>query len=223
MNHFEAELEALKLDFVSLWRLVSSQLRGSRESLATMDKERALEIISTDKQVNDLEVKIERNCENIIALYNPVAIDLRFVLALIKINTNLERVGDIAKRVAKFVVKSGDPFYNELISKTNTLAMFEEACDLLDEALVAFSANDGKKARKIFKRDDYINEINKTAFLAIIDSMKEQPSEIEKYLKMLALIRRIEKAGDISKIIAEEIIFYLEAKTLRHFDKKDRG
>jgi phosphate transport system protein len=216
MSHLESELEVLKVDFVKMWELVSSQLKGSMQALANMDKEKAKVILAEEKKVNELEIKIEKSCENIIALYNPVAVDLRFVLALIKINTSLEKIGDIAERVSKFIVKFGDPFYNQLINKTDTLAMFEEACDLLDDALVAFRSNDSQKARSIFKRDEYINEINKNAFLAIIDSMKENPHEIEKFLKMLTLIRRIEKAGDVSKSIAEEIVFYIEAKVIRH-------
>jgi phosphate transport system protein len=216
MNHFESELETLKVDFVKLWELVSAQLKGSMRALAHMDKEKAKLILEEEKNVNELEVKIEKSCENIIALYNPVAVDLRFILALIKINTSLEKVGDIAERVSKFIVKYGDPFYDQLIGKTETLHMFEEACDLLDEALLAFKSNDSQKARSIFKRDKYINDINKSAFLAIIDSMKENPHEIEKFLKMLTIIRRIEKAGDQSKSIAEEIVFYIEAKIIRH-------
>ena len=219
MNHFESELEVLKLDFIKLWELVSSQLKASMQALTNMDKKRAEEIILLEKSVNALELKIEKECENIIALYNPVAIDLRFILALIKINSNLEKAGDIASRISKFIVKFGDPFYNELIAKTHTLEMFEEACDLLDDTLLAFKSNDTQKARDIFRRDEYINEINKKAFLSVIDSIKENPEEIEKYLKMLTLVRRIEKAGDISKNIAEEIIFYLEAKVLRHKEK----
>jgi phosphate transport system protein len=219
MNHFESELELLKADFVRLWELVSTQLKSSMSVLSNMDKERAMEIINLEKNVNTIEMKIEKQCENIIALYNPVAIDLRFILALIKINSNLEKAGDIAHRIAKFVVKSGDPFYYDLINKTHALGMFEEACDMLDDALLAFKTNDSEKARKIFGRDKYINEINKTAFLAVIDSIKENPDQIEKYLKMLSIVRRIEKTGDISKNIAEEIIFYLEAKVLRHKEK----
>lgn len=219
MNHYESELELLKTDFVTQWELVASQLRSSMRCLSSMDKEKAKEIIDLEKTVNDLDLKIEKSCENIIALYNPVAIDLRFILALIKINTSLEKAGDIASRIAKFVIKFGDDFYNDLITKTNTLAMFEEACELLNDALVAFKNSDAQKAREIFKRDEYINEINKIAFLNVIDCIKENPEEIEKYLKMLSLVRRIEKAGDISKNIAEEIIFYLEAKVLRHREK----
>lgn len=219
MNHFESELELLKADFVKQWELVSSQLRNAMRCLSSMDKEKAQEIIILEKKVNELDLKIEKSCENIIALYNPVAIDLRFILALIKINTSLEKTGDIASRIAKFVIKFGDNFYNDLITKTNTLAMFEEACELINDALIAFKNSDAQKAREIFKRDDYINEINKNAFLNVIDCIKENPEEIEKYLKMLSLVRRIEKAGDISKNIAEEIIFYLEAKVLRHKEK----
>lgn len=219
MNHFESELEVLKNDFVKQWDLVSSQLRNSMRALSAMDKTKAEEIIALENDVNELDLRIEKSCENIIALYNPVAIDLRFILALIKINTYLEKAGDIATRVAKFVIKNNDSFFNELVTKTNTLVMFEEACELLNDALIAFKNNDSQKAREIFKRDEYINEINKKAFLNVIDSMKENPDAIEKYLKILSLIRRIEKAGDISKNIAEEIIFYLEAKVLRHQEK----
>ncbi len=219
MNHFESELEVLKGDFIKLWVLVSSQLKASMQALTNMDKKKAEEVILLEKSVNALELKIEKDCENIIALYNPVAIDLRFILALIKINSNLEKAGDIASRISKFIVKFGDPFYNELIIKTHTLEMFEEACDLLDDTMLAFKNSDTQKAREIFRRDEYINEINKKAFLSVIDSIKENPGEIEKYLKMLTLVRRIEKAGDISKNIAEEIIFFLEAKVLRHKEK----
>jgi phosphate transport system protein len=203
-----------------MWELVSTQLKNSLNALATMDHDKAQKVIVGEMDVNDLDLKIEKNCENIIALYNPVAVDLRFVLALIKINSYLEKTGDIAARVSKFVIKSHDPFFNDLISQTQTLAMFEEACDLIDDTLVAFKNNDAQKAREIFKRDEFINELNKTAFLAIIDSIKENPDSIEKYLKMLSLIRRIEKVGDMSKLISEEIIFYIEAKVIRHKGKE---
>ncbi|MCW3076106.1 MAG: phosphate transport system regulatory protein PhoU [Bacteroidetes bacterium] len=219
MNHFESELGVLKKDFIKMWELVSLQLKNSLSALASMDHEKAQKVMLIEMEVNDLDLKIAKSCENIIALYNPVAVDLRFVLALIKINTYLEKLGDIAAKVSKFVIKSVDPFYNDLINKTQTLAMFEEACDLVDDALIAFKNNDAKKARDIFKRDEFINEINKTAFLAIIDSIKENPANIEKYLKMINLTRRIEKAGDMSKLIAEEIIFYIEAKVIRHDSK----
>lgn len=223
MNNFESDLELLKQEFSELWELVSVQLKNSLQALSQMDKELAKQIIAEEKKVNELEMTIERHCENMIALYNPVAVDLRFILALIKINSTLERLGDIAEKISKFVIKQGDEFYVGLIAKTDTLAMFEEACDLLEDAEVAFKNNDTQRARQIFKRDEYINEINKNAFLAIIDSMKESPGEIEKYLKMLTLIRRIEKAGDLVKAIAEEIVFYIEAKILRHREKEGKG
>lgn len=220
MNQFETELESLKSDLINEWVLVSSQLKNSMIALSSMDKEKAHAVIEIEKSVNELELKIEKDCENLIALYNPVAIDLRFILALIKINTNLEKAGDIASRIAKFIVKNDDDFYNSLITKTQTLEMFEEACDLLDDTLIAFKTNDTQKARQIFKRDEFINEINKSALLEVIDFIKINPENIEKYLKLLSVVRRIEKAGDISKNIAEEIIFYLEAKVLRHKDKE---
>ncbi len=221
MNHFETEIAELKSDFTSLWEMVALQLRNALRALANNDRTLSQAILEEENRVNALEVKIERNCENIIALYNPVAIDLRFILAMIKMNSNLERAGDIATRVAKFVLKADDAFFNDLINKTHALSMFEESCELMDDALEAFKTNDAQKARAIFKRDEYINDLNKTALNSVIDSIKSNPQEIEKYLKMMSLLRRIEKSGDISKSIAEEIIFFLEAKVLRHKQYKN--
>jgi len=220
MNHFEKEITDLKSDFTNLWELVALQLRNALRALANNDRELSNKILEEEKRVNALELRIERNCENIIALYNPVAIDLRFILAIIKMNSNLERAGDIATRIAKFVIKSDDAFYNDLINKTHALSMFEESCELMTDALDAFKTNDAQKARAIFKRDEYINDLNKTALNSVVSSIKDNPQEIEKYLKMMSLLRRIEKSGDISKSIAEEIIFYLEAKVLRHKENK---
>src|SRR5436190_11282 len=108
MNHFESELEDLKSEFIRMWELVSTQLKTSLRALANNDRALATSITEAENQVNLLELKIEKTCENLIALYNPVTVDLRFILALIKINNNLERLGDIANRISKFVLKAGD-------------------------------------------------------------------------------------------------------------------
>lgn len=121
MNHLETELEELKKEFTQMWELVSSQLKGALRALANNDHQTANKILEVENLVNETEMRIEKSCENMIALYNPVAIDLRFILALIKINNNLERLGDIATRIAKFVLKFGNPFYNELINKTHAI------------------------------------------------------------------------------------------------------
>ena len=101
MTHLEIELANLKTEVVNMWTMVRSQLAKSKEAVAANDRDLAHEIVQTEKRINALELKIDKDCENIIALFNPVAVDLRFVLANLKINSNLERIGDIAEGIAK--------------------------------------------------------------------------------------------------------------------------
>ena len=118
MTHLETELKNLKSELLIMWGLVASQMSKSLEALVNDNKELASEVVITEKRINSFELKIDRDCENIIALYNPVAVDLRFVLATLKINTNLERIGDIARSTAKFVIKSKGPYQANILEKT---------------------------------------------------------------------------------------------------------
>src|SRR3982750_983496 len=110
MTQLENEISALKKELVNMWILVQSQLNKAREAMINFDKDLAREVLVKEKRVNSFELKIDRDCENIFALYCPVAIDLRFLLAALKINTNLERIGDIAAGVAKYVIESSVNF-----------------------------------------------------------------------------------------------------------------
>src|SRR5204862_2736721 len=109
------EIKRLKDEAVEMFELVISQLRKSRTALLSFDKDMASEVTFNEKRVNALELKIDKDCENIFALMNPVAIDLRFVLAVLKINSNLERIGDISDGIARYVVESSDPFDETLL------------------------------------------------------------------------------------------------------------
>ena len=110
MTHLEEELTMLKSEITVMWQMVISQLYKTREALLEFDKDLAREVVSTEKRVNSLELKIDRDCENIFALFNPVAVDLRTVLAILKINNNLERSGDIAEGIAKYIIVADHPF-----------------------------------------------------------------------------------------------------------------
>lgn len=219
MSHIEVEMQQLKAEIVAMWKLVSMQMKTAMVALAKMDKEMVGEIMLAEKKVNSLELKIDRDCENIFALHNPVANDLRLVLALLRINSNLERIGDIAASVAKFIKKSNGFDYKPLIEKTHALEMFEEASDLLDDVLNSFESENAQLAESIFRRDRTLNELNKNARAVIISHIKQDPESVEECLSMLSIIRKLERAGDQSKSIAEEIIFFIEAKVLKHAPK----
>ncbi|MDI1356034.1 MAG: phosphate signaling complex protein PhoU [bacterium] len=219
MSPIEVEMQQLKSEIVAMWRMVSVQMKTAMVALATMDKEMSQKVSESEKKVNSLELRIDRDCENIFALFNPVANDLRLVLALLRINANLERIGDIAASVAKFVLRAEKFNYLELVAKTHTLEMFEEACDLLDDVLVSFETENAYISEGIFKRDRTLNEFNKSARGIIIEQIKKDPEKVESYLSLLSVIRKLERSGDHSKSIAEEIIFFIEAKVLKHAPK----
>ncbi|MEY3236988.1 MAG: hypothetical protein RI883_1089 [Bacteroidota bacterium] len=222
MSHLDVELKLLKADTIEYWQLVNSQLAKGYDSLVEMDKELALEIISIEKRVNALEIKLDRDCENIFALFNPVAVDLRFVLAVLKINTNLERTGDIAEGIAKFVNNVDATFDKELLKQTRALEMFQSARNMMDRVLEAFEKEDTSLARKIFKEDETLDKINMAANTIIADYIRSNTDKIEQALYLLSIIRKLERVGDQAKNMAEEIVFYVEAKVLKHLSTVDK-
>jgi phosphate transport system protein len=216
MTHLDVEIKSLKTDMMEMFTMVKSQLAKSRDALVRLDKDLAREVMVNEKRVNSFELKLDRDCENIIALFNPVAVDLRFVLASLKINSNLERVGDIADGIARFIINIKLEPELDLLEKTRLLEMFDTAIGMLKDVAHAFENEDTKLARSIFKNDEILDEINQDANSVIADYIRENNDRINQSLYLLSIIRKLERVGDQSKNIAEEIIFYIEAKVLKH-------
>ena len=216
MTQIEAEIAALKKELINMWILVQSQLNKAKESMIQFDKDLAREVLVKEKRVNSFELKIDRDCENIFALYCPVAIDLRFLLAALKINTNLERIGDIAASIGKYVVDSPVNFDLNALESTSLIRMYDEAINILIDTRTAFENEDTALARSIFKRDDVLDAINDNAPVTVAELIKTDINSINESLFILSIIRKLERIGDQSKNIAEEIIFYVEAKILKH-------
>jgi phosphate transport system protein len=219
MAQIESELQLLKTEAINMWTLVNSQLSKARTAFLNFDKDLAREVVLKEKRVNGSELKIDRDCENIFALFCPVAIDLRFLLAVLKINTNLERIGDIAEAIAKYVIDAEAPFSREMLRVTRILPMYDGAVSMLEDTQTAFEREDTVLARSIFKKDDLLDDVNKTSIKVLEKHLNEHPEDIAQGLWILSIIRRLERAGDQTKNIAEEIIFYLEAKVLKHKGK----
>lgn len=220
MTQFEIEITHLKGEIKNMWLLVDSQLSKSMESLVKFDKDVAREVIIKEKRVNSYELKIDLDCENIFAIYQPVAIDLRFLLAVLKINSNLERLGDIAEGISRYIVDMPKPFGNELNQTSKVIEMFNESLSMFGDTLTAFETEDTTLARSVFKKDEFLDDINQKANDKIEAYIKQFPDDINQSLNALSIIRKLERVGDQSKNIAEEIIFYLEAKVLKHNKKK---
>lgn len=220
MSHLDLEIHNLRSALLQMWRLVEAQLQKGMESLINFDKDLAHEVVAKEKHVNSFELKIDRDCENIFALFNPVAIDLRLVLAILKINSNLERIGDIAEGIARFVIDIDQKLDDELLQTTGIIEMFKTANAIVSDTATAFEMENTKLARTIFIKDEKLDEINNVASYAIEKYIKSHPDNIRKSLHVLSMIRKLERVGDQNKNIAEEIIFYIEAKVLKH-ERKD--
>jgi len=223
MTPLEIEINALKKEIISMWILVQSQLNKAKEAMIQFDKDLAREVLIKEKRVNSFELKIDRDCENIFALHCPVAIDLRFLLAALKINTNLERIGDIAASIAKYVVDSAVNFDQAAMESTSMIRMYEEAVNILIDTRTAFEKEDTVLARSIFKRDDVLDSINDAAPTTVAEVIKGDIDSLPEALYILSIIRKLERVGDQSKNIAEEIIFYVEAKILKHYESGREG
>jgi phosphate transport system protein len=223
MSHLDIEITQLKAEAIKMWELVNLQLRKGKESLVNFDKDLAREIILSERRVNAYELKLDRDCENIFALFNPVAVDLRFVLAVLKINNNLERTGDIVEGIAKFVINVDHTFDKQLLEITCVLEMYEAAIGMMTDVLEAFDKEDTTRARKVFKQDELLDDINIKANTIIANYIREHNESIESALYLLSIIRKLERVGDQAKNMAEEIIFYVEAKVLKHRTEKEKN
>jgi phosphate transport system protein len=216
MTHLDAELKNLKTDMLEMFHLVYNQLEKSKEALVKFDKDLAREVIVNEKRVNGYELKLDRDCENFIALFTPVAVDLRLVLACLKINSNLERIGDIAEGIAKFVLDIKLDPEPKLLQATRIIEMFEISAEILHDVMDAFDKEDTQLARSVFQKDEILDEINLNANAAVADFIRNTPDRINQSLYTLSMIRKLERVGDQCKNVAEEIIFYIEAKVLKH-------
>ncbi|HUZ57723.1 MAG TPA: phosphate signaling complex protein PhoU [Hanamia sp.] len=216
MTQFEIEIQDVKSEVINMWQLVLSQLTKAKEAMLAFDKDLAREVMAREKRVNALELKIDRDCENIFALYCPVAIDLRFLLAVLKINTNLERIGDIADGIARYIAYSPVKFNTGFLESSRLIEMYNGSISILSDTQASFEFENTILARTIFSRDDVLDTINKKADDNIAKYIHEDLNNINEALNILSIIRKLERVGDQSKNIAEEIIFYVEAKVLKH-------
>ena len=220
MTHLDSELDQIKQQVIEMMDLVKSQLAKGKEAVLTFDKDLVHEINANENRVNAMELNIDRDVENILALYSPVAIDLRFVMAAFKISADLERLGDNAVGIAKYIHNVDEQLSAKNLDKIRFAEMYENALTMLDDIFEAFEKEDTKLARKVFIKDKVLNEINSNAANIAIDLIKENPEKTHNYLYLLSIIRKLERVGDLSKNIAEELIFYIEAKVIKHKKKK---
>lgn len=222
MTHLEEELQKLKQEMSEMADLVTYQIGKSLTALAEGDTDLAREVIFNEKRVNAYELAIDKDCENILALLNPFATDMRFVFATLKINSNLERIGDSADGIAQYLIMTGEPFDPELLKVSQFSKMADTVNAMLHSVSLAYANGDTKLARSIFNQDNILDDINKKATDVIAEYLKGEAPNVHQALYLLTIIRKLERVGDHVTNIAEEIIFHMEAKILKHIKKAKR-
>jgi phosphate transport system protein len=219
MTHLQEQLDRLKGNLADLGHLVHTQISKSQTALLTRDPDLANEVIFHERRVNAFELKIDKDCEETFALFAPVANDMRLVFSTLKINGDLERIGDYAEGIAKILLLQKMDFDEELINALELPQMYNKALKMLEDVITAYSNNDSKLARSVFSRDADLNEINRKAIGITTGYCQAHTERIQQALYLLSIIRRLERMGDHITNIAEEIIFFREALVLRHGNK----
>ncbi|MGP8216032.1 MAG: phosphate signaling complex protein PhoU [Bacteroidia bacterium] len=219
MEHLKSELDSLRSELRQMFALVLNQLQKSEDVILENKTSLVKEIASTEKLVNAKELQIDSRCETILALFTPVAVDLRFVLSALKINTNLERIADIADTISRTVVHSKVSFDKALLKKIDAKRSLDAVLEMLQLLINSFEVEDTLLAREVFTIDKIIDLITYNSVGIVEEYAKESPDNLAQAIPLLMIMKMFERAGDHLKNIAEEIIFYSEAKVLKHSGK----
>ena len=213
----ENELLNIKTEVNDMWQLVYQQLNNAYKSVLEVNMELADKVILREKRVNAFELRIDSDIEDFIALYNPVAVDLRFALAMLKINTNLERIGDYADSIARFVIRTDlKPENKALFAELQLEDMFDMVLHMLSTTYDALQKQDIGLAKSIFDKDETLDILNKNAIDTLAAYANEHPEDIKLCLEIAGIFRKLERAGDHINNLAEETVFYIDAEVLKH-------
>lgn len=224
IKHTEREMQYLRNQMSDMWKLVISQLEKAKQAFVNKDIEMALEVMSREKRVDAYELKMDSDCENYIALYSPVAIDLRLILSLMKISNTLERIGDFADGVARHVLDDDcNTVEDKLLDDLQVDAMFDIIIGMLSDSYVALESENTKLSGRILAKDEEVDDIYDNSLDVLAEYIAENAAFARCGLKLYLLIRKLERIGDHCSNIVEEIVFYVDAKVLKHGGLKSKN
>jgi phosphate transport system protein len=213
-HHFEADLQALRNQLLTMGGLVEERVHRAVHSLVHRGEEDAQRVIATDKEVNDLQMDIDDRCLRLLATQAPLAVDLRLITSAMKINADLERIGDQAVNIAESVlVLIPQPPLKPLIDIPRMAGIAEK---MIRDALDAFVKKDAELARDVLRRDDEVDELKDQVFRELLTYMMADPGTIQRALSLILISRNLERIADHATNIAEDVIFIAEAKDVRH-------
>lgn len=213
-RHFVHEIEALKEQLLRMGGRAEGSVLKAVEALRRRDEPLAREVFADDRAIDQLELDIEARCVGLLALQQPMARDLRFITAALKISNDLERVGDHAVNVAGSAVRlATQPEIEPLVDIPR---MAELASGMLHEALDAFVRGDSETARRICRGDDVVDQLNRQVFRELLSTMMEEPATIARAMELILVARNLERVADLATNVAEEVVFIAEARVIKH-------
>jgi phosphate transport system protein len=215
-RHFERELEQLKSNLIHMGSLVDAQLDAAVRALFEGDTVLANQVIKKDVEVDRYDTMIDRQCQSIFALSQPVAIDLRLLMAALKINDQLERIGDIAVNIAERT-EALKP-YGEILHRTRLSEMASIARIMVKDSIDAFIHSDASLATRVLVSDDVVDTLDHGIFVGMVEKMQQVPADVVPGSHIIILSRHIERMADHATNIAEDVIFLVEARLVKHHE-----
>lgn len=214
VRHFQEELEQLKNRLLEMGGLAEERVRTAVEGLVSRELTLVQQVLQGDGPINQLHIEVDNRCFMLLALHQPMAVDLRAIVSAVKINTDLERVGDLAVNIAEAVTRYLEhPPVKELIDIPR---MARVAQTMLRDALDAFVRRDTALAEAVLNQDDELDGLKTQVFRELLTYMLQAPSTIEPALDLILISRHLERIGDHATNIAEDVIFMVSAKDVRH-------
>ncbi|WP_432798903.1 phosphate signaling complex protein PhoU [Poriferisphaera sp. WC338] len=215
MRHLVRQIDKLKKMLLSLGAMVEDSLHNAISAIQNRDVELAKKVIEGDKKIDLVELDIEEECLHAMALHQPVAHDLRFVVAMLKINHDLERIGDLASSIAKQASFLASESRIDVLPY-DLPGMGKRVQDMLNRTLDALITLDADKAREVRKLDDEVDEIHRGMYQKTIAAMKENSEQIDQYVHLQNVSRQLERIADHAVNIAKDVIYMVEGEIVRH-------
>jgi phosphate transport system protein len=213
-RHLDLELDALRDLLLKMADIVDEQFADAMNALLNRDLDLARQVMNRDSEVDRMEMDVDRQCERIMALYQPVSRDLRMLIMAVKITTDLERIGDHCKNLAKNVAYLAD--LPELLPRTHLREMADEARAMLRDVQDAFVKQDAMKARRVLAQDRKVDRLHEDNFYMMVDLGKSDPELVEAMAHLVTMSKGLERISDHATNIAEGVIFLIEGIDVRH-------
>ncbi len=213
-RHIERQIDHLKQKIQFVGTLVEEAISKAITALINRDTALAQRVIESDAEIDRMEVEVEEECLKILALYQPVAADLRFVVSALKMNNDLERMGDLAKNIAKRVGQLARGQQIELPTEIRPMAI--KAQEMVMQSLEAVVNADTTLARHVREQDDEVDLARQTIHEKVLRGIKESPENVEELLRINSVSKHLERLADMATNIAEDVIYMVEGDIVRH-------